>query len=93
MASRTAPAAALLIVDVQEDFCEPNGSLALPGGRELATPINKLLASPGFKLKLAARDFHPRNHVSFASQHEGAVAFTSETTITNPENAAESITS
>lgn len=78
--------AALVVVDLQEDFCEPNGSLAVKGGRELAPVINQLLELPGFVVKIAARDFHPRDHVSFASNHPGATAFTSSFTIANPEN-------
>ena len=31
---------ALIVVDMQEDFCEPHGSLAVRGGREIAPKIN-----------------------------------------------------
>ena len=78
--------AALVIVDMQEDFCQPNGSLALDGGRELATTINELLDYPGFALKIATRDFHPADHISFASRHEGAVPRESQVIIKNPED-------
>ena len=84
--------AALIIVDMQEDFCQPNGSLALAGGREIASVINTLLDFPGFAVKLAARDFHPPDHVSFASQHEDASPFKSKTTIESPENKLETQT-
>ena len=88
----TSSKAALIVVDMQEDFCKPNGSLGLEGGREIATKINELLDLPGFTLRLAVRDFHPRDHVSFASSHEGASPFTSQTTIYNPENRSETQT-
>ena len=77
--------AGLAVIDVQEDFCEPNGSLAVKGGRELANVWNDLLSLP-FAVKLATRDYHPKDHISFASQHSGKEAFTSSHTINNPEN-------
>ncbi|KAI0375885.1 Isochorismatase hydrolase [Pilatotrama ljubarskyi] len=79
---------ALLVVDVQEDFCPPNGSLAVPGGREILPVINELLQLP-FALKIATKDHHPRDHVSFASNHPGAAPFVSSCTIVNPANPAE----
>lgn len=84
--------AALVLVDVQEDFCEPKGPLAVKGGRALAPYWNTLLASPSFKRKVATHDWHPTNHISFASQHPGAQPFTSQHTIQNPENKDESFT-
>ncbi|KAK3111823.1 NAD(+) salvage pathway protein [Teratosphaeriaceae sp. CCFEE 6253] len=80
--------AALVIVDLQNDFCPPHGALAVQGGRDLAPAINALLNLP-FALKIATRDFHPLNHISFASQHLGKEAFTSSHTIANPENQEE----
>ncbi|KAH9828486.1 Isochorismatase hydrolase [Teratosphaeria destructans] len=80
--------AALAIIDFQNDFCPPNGTLAVEGGRDIARTINELLSYP-FALKLATRDFHPADHISFASQHPGKQPFTSEHTIVNPENARE----
>lgn len=80
---------ALIIVDLQEDFCPPNGSLAVSEGRAIATPINELLALPAFALRIATQDWHPQDHVSFAPNHLGAQPFTGSTTVTNPHNAAE----
>ena len=77
--------AALAVIDVQEDFCEPNGSLAVKGGRALADTWNDLLSLP-FAVKVATRDYHPADHISFASQHSGKQPFTSSHTIKNPEN-------
>ena len=76
----------LAVIDVQNDFCEPSGSLAVKGGRELAGVWNDLLSLP-FAVKLATKDFHPADHISFASQHPGKEPFTSTHTIKNPENA------
>ncbi|CCX07917.1 Isochorismatase-like protein [Pyronema domesticum] len=75
---------ALLVVDLQEDFC-PGGSLAVPRGRETIPPINTLLSLP-FALRLATQDWHPSTHISFASNHPSDPApFISSTIITHPE--------
>ncbi|KAI0353064.1 Isochorismatase hydrolase [Trametes cingulata] len=79
---------ALLVVDVQEDFCPPNGSLAVPEGRDIVPVINELLKLP-FTLKIATKDHHPQNHISFASNHPGAAPFASSCTVVNPANPAE----
>ena len=63
---------ALLVVDLQNDFC-PGGALAVPGGDEIVPPANRLLrAAP---LALLTQDWHPPDHVSFASQHPGRSPF------------------
>ena len=50
---------ALIVVDVQNDFCE-GGSLAVAGGAEVAAAITDLIAesSPGYQHILATRDHH-----------------------------------
>ncbi|MCJ1402070.1 NAD(+) salvage pathway protein [Xylographa trunciseda] len=82
---------ALVVVDMQEDFCQPNGSLAVAGGRELAPLINELLKE-SFALKVATKDFHPPDHVSFDICHPPPdnKAFESTVTVVNPMNPAES---
>ena len=59
---------ALIIVDVQNDFC-PGGSLAVPGGDEIVAKINELKKK--FKMVVLTQDWHPADHTSFASNHEG----------------------
>jgi nicotinamidase/pyrazinamidase len=54
---------ALIIVDVQNDFC-PGGSLAVPHGDEVVPIINRLLAHRW--LSVATMDWHPVEHCSFA---------------------------
>ncbi|KAJ4203150.1 NAD(+) salvage pathway protein [Fusarium falciforme] len=76
---------ALIIVDFQEDFCPPNGSLPVPEGRSIATPINTLTSFP-FPLILATKDFHPPTHISFASNHPSAEPYTSSTVIIHPHD-------
>ncbi|OOQ83016.1 putative isochorismatase family hydrolase [Penicillium brasilianum] len=60
---------ALIVVDMQEDFCPPNGSLAVQDGRTLTPLINNLLSQPGFVTRIATLDYHPADHISFASNH------------------------
>ncbi len=57
---------ALIVVDVQNDFCE-GGSLAVAGGAQVATDISAYLAgNPGYDLVVATRDAHidPGAHFS-----------------------------
>jgi nicotinamidase/pyrazinamidase len=56
---------ALIIVDVQNDFCE-GGSLPVSGGARLASAINDLAADPGYDHVVATQDFHvdPGDHFS-----------------------------
>lgn len=56
---------ALIVVDVQNDFC-PGGALAVPHGDDVVGVINKLM--PRFRHVIATQDFHPRGHSSFAEQ-------------------------
>ncbi|KAL5611758.1 hypothetical protein BROUX41_000667 [Berkeleyomyces rouxiae] len=82
---------ALLVVDFQQDFCPPNGSLAVPDGRAITPTVNALLALP-FALKIATMDWHPANHKSFASNHPGCSPYVSTALIANPHNASETYT-
>jgi nicotinamidase/pyrazinamidase len=56
---------ALVIVDVQNDFCE-GGSLAVAGGGEVARAISRYLESGGYDHVVASKDFHidPGSHFS-----------------------------
>src|SRR5262245_45230220 len=56
----------LLLVDVQPTFM-PGGSLAVPDGDKVISPINKLLGI--FEHAIATQDWHPVGHSSFASVH------------------------
>ncbi len=59
---------ALLIIDFQNDFARPDGALSVPAGEEIAPRINAHAASGDHDLVLATRDWHPRDHGSFAAQ-------------------------
>lgn len=61
------PGAALLVIDVQNDFC-PGGALAVPDGNRVAAPLGRLAAAfaqEGLPV-LASRDWHPPVTTHFA---------------------------
>ncbi len=60
---------ALLIVDMQNDFV-PGGSLPVVEGDRILPLIDEMVHYP-FDLILATKDWHPSDHVSFASNHSG----------------------
>lgn len=53
---------ALVVIDVQRDFCEV-GALPVPAGDEVVVPLNRWLRVGGL-LKIATRDWHPLTHTS-----------------------------
>ena len=63
---------AILVIDVQNDFC-PGGALAVAGGDEIVAPINALI--PDYQVKVLTQDWHPAGHSSFASSHAGKAPF------------------
>lgn len=65
---RIQPGDALLIVDVQNDFC-PGGALPVPEGDAVVPLINQM--SSLFSVVGGTQDWHPQGHVSFASAHPG----------------------
>ncbi|AHD02435.1 bifunctional nicotinamidase/pyrazinamidase [Leisingera methylohalidivorans] len=63
---------ALIVIDVQNDFC-PGGALAVPGGDEVAALINAMMDR--FDAVILTQDWHPAGHSSFASSHPGKAPF------------------
>lgn len=63
---------ALLIIDVQNDFC-PGGALAVADGDAVVPVINAMQAD--FETVLLTQDWHPAGHGSFAASHPGAEPF------------------
>ncbi|MCS7227482.1 MAG: bifunctional nicotinamidase/pyrazinamidase [Endomicrobia bacterium] len=63
----------LLIIDMQNDFC-PGGALAVPDGDQIVPVINKIINK--FDKVVATQDWHPKNHISFASTHNKNVGET-----------------
>lgn len=81
--------AAVLIIDVQDDFTEANpykhgsrintnGSLMVPNsGEEYVDQVvatTRSMKNNDYKI-FVSQDFHPANHMSFASNHEGKSPF------------------
>jgi nicotinamidase/pyrazinamidase len=66
------PTDMLVVVDMQYDFL-PGGALAVAGGDEIVPLINTL--AKRFRHVVLTQDWHPADHVSFASQHEGRQTF------------------
>lgn len=64
----------LVIIDMQNDFI-PGGALAVPGGDEIISLINRLQEK--FDLVIATQDWHPEAHASFAESHPGKEEFES----------------
>jgi len=60
---------ALIVVDVQVDFC-PGGNLAVPGGDEIVAIVNELveLFEKRGGLVIFSRDWHPQRHKSFRDE-------------------------
>ncbi len=54
---------ALVVIDVQNDFC-PGGALAVKGGDEIVGQINASMRN--YDAVILTQDWHPRDHVSFA---------------------------
>lgn len=63
---------ALIVIDVQNDFC-PGGALAVAGGDAIVARINTLLGD--FQVRVLTQDWHPADHSSFAANHPGAAPF------------------
>lgn len=63
---------ALIVIDLQRDFC-PGGALAVARGDEIVAGINALMAE--FPAVILTQDWHPAGHSSFASAHPGRAPF------------------
>ncbi len=63
---------ALLVVDVQNDFC-PGGALAVDKGDEILPAINRLIDES--EHVILTQDWHPAGHSSFATSHSGKKPF------------------
>jgi len=63
---------ALVVTDVQNDFCT-GGALAVPDAEAILPVVNELIAA--FQQVIFTQDWHPPGHVSFASSHPGRRVF------------------
>ncbi|HMO06525.1 MAG TPA: bifunctional nicotinamidase/pyrazinamidase [Paracoccaceae bacterium] len=67
-----APDEALIVIDVQNDFC-PGGALAVADGDAVVAPVNAMMDD--FAAVVLTQDWHPSGHASFAANHPGAAPF------------------
>lgn len=63
---------ALILVDIQNDFTT-GGNLEVKEGEKIIPTINRL--QERFELVVATQDWHPPDHLSFASNHQGRKPF------------------
>lgn len=63
---------ALILVDLQNDFM-PGGPMGVAEGEQTVPIANELMKR--FDVVIATQDWHPANHGSFASQHQGKQPF------------------
>ena len=68
-------AKALIVIDIQNDFC-PGGALAVSGGDEIIAGVNALMDE--FNTVILTQDWHPAGHSSFASSHSQTPFTTTE---------------
>lgn len=76
------PNSVLLVMDVQNDFL-PGGALAVPRGDEVVPMVNRLAEK--FANVILTQDWHPPNHISFASRHAGRKPFETVTLPYGPQ--------
>ena len=68
MTERDQKSSAFIVIDIQNDFC-PDGALGVAGGDTIIAGINQEIEH--FDHVVLTQDWHPADHSSFASQHEG----------------------
>ena len=66
------PDHALVVIDVQLDFC-PGGALAVGDGDAVLGPIDAMLDE--FEVRVLTQDWHPAGHSSFASSRADRAPF------------------
>ena len=60
---------ALVVIDMQNDFVEPTGSLSVGGATKIIPIVNNIRNK--FENVLFSYDWHPKDHVSFVDNHPG----------------------
>ncbi|MFP1632582.1 bifunctional nicotinamidase/pyrazinamidase [Zhengella sp. ZM62] len=76
------PDTALLMIDIQNDFC-PGGALAVGDGDAVVPVVNAL--QDRFGVRVLTQDWHPADHASFAANHEGKEPFSMTTMPYGPQ--------
>ncbi len=71
----------VFLIDIQNGFANDGltpaqgGSLYVPGGEKVGEPAANLLRNLSNATVVLSQDFHPADHISFASNHAGAAPF------------------
>lgn len=66
---------ALLVIDMQNDFCAPGGANRVSGnGMDLVAPIKQLLSMPGFAMRVATLCEMTHEHKAFAKNNKDVKA-------------------
>lgn len=76
------PNEALIVIDLQNDFCE-GGALAVPGGNAIVLRVNQLIANHDHVV--LTQDWHPEGHASFAASHDDAEPFSTRPFFYGPQ--------
>ncbi|HVL39896.1 MAG TPA: isochorismatase family protein [Fimbriimonadaceae bacterium] len=58
---------ALVVVDIQQDFCE-GGALAVAGGSQIARDVARFIAASAYTTYVATKDFHVKPGAHFAEE-------------------------
>lgn len=66
MITATTMTEALVVIDLQNDFC-PGGALPVPDGDAIVPLVNRLLDRAA--IRILTQDWHPAGHASFATSH------------------------
>lgn len=75
---------ALIVVDIQNDFL-PGGTLAVRNGNRILPVVARLIEFGDWDLVVMTQDWHPDDHVSFASNHPGHHPFDTVTLHYGPQ--------
>lgn len=75
---------ALIVVDMQNDFCSPEGTNPVAGnGMSLVVPISKLLSMPGFALRISASLENHKDNKVLIHNHKNATPFETQIDLPN----------
>lgn len=77
---------ALLVIDMQNDYCTPGAGCPVSGdGRDLVAPIKQLLSMPGFAMRITTVHEVPENHKAMAHNITGAKPWETFIDFPNPK--------
>lgn len=76
--------AALIVVDMQNDYVSPDGSVAVPNALDIVEGINELRNKAKFEVVCLTQDWHPKDHVSFFHTHADNAAASMNEPLTLP---------